>query len=60
MNNNAYSFDLFQMRLMNDMRESIMQDRFPEFVIKFMNEYFHDKSIPSWIQTALAKVNINL
>lgn len=52
--------NLLQMHLMNDMRESIMQDRFPEFVIKFMNEYFNDKPIPSWIPTALAKVNINL
>lgn len=48
------------MRLMKDMRESIMQNRFPEFVKQFMREYFHDKPIPDWIKTALTKVNINL
>lgn len=48
------------MHLMKDMRESIMQDRFPEFVKQFMYEYFRNKPIPDWIKTALAKVNINL
>lgn len=50
----------YQMHLMKDMRESIMEDRFPEFVKKFMYEYFQNKSIPDWIKVALAKVNINL
>lgn len=45
---------------MKDMRESIIEDRFPEFVKTFMARYFHEKPIPEWIKVALAKVNIQL
>lgn len=45
---------------MKDIRESIKQDKFPAFVKEFMQTYFKDQSIPEWIISALAKVNIQL
>lgn len=45
---------------MKDIRESIIEDRFAEFVKMFMAQYFHEKPIPEWIKTTLAKVNIQL
>ncbi|XP_055308328.1 queuine tRNA-ribosyltransferase catalytic subunit [Sitodiplosis mosellana] len=50
----------YQLRLMRDIRESIIEDRFPEFVKTFMAQYFHEKNVPEWIIGALAKVNIQL
>lgn len=51
---------IFQLRLMKDIRESIKIDKFLEFVKTFMQTYFKDQSIPEWIISALAKVNIQL
>lgn len=45
---------------MKDIRESIIADRFPEFVKTFMAEYYQENPVPEWIKTALAKVNIHL
>lgn len=45
---------------MKDIRESIIEDRFPEFVKQFMKEYYNEKPVPIWIKTALTKVNIQL
>ncbi|KAJ2999436.1 Queuine tRNA-ribosyltransferase catalytic subunit 1 [Globomyces sp. JEL0801] len=33
----------FQMRLMEDIRQSIKQDKFPEFVQSFMRTYYHER-----------------
>lgn len=45
---------------MKDIRESILENRFPEFVKTFMYRYFQQKPIPEWIKRALTKVNIQL
>ena len=48
------------MQLMRDIRESIKQDKFPEFIQGFMKMMFPDKSYPDWAVNALASVNIIL
>lgn len=48
------------MQLMRDIRESIKQDKFPEFVQGFMKRMFPDKNYPDWAKNALASVNIFL
>lgn len=45
---------------MRDIRESIKQDRFPEFVQGFMKTMFPDNSYPDWAVKALASINIIL
>jgi len=48
------------MQLMRDIRESIKQDKFPEFVQGFMKTMFPDDNSPDWAVNALASVNIIL
>ena len=48
------------MQLMRDIRESIKQDKFNEFVQSFMKTMFPDNSYPDWAVNALASVNIIL
>lgn len=55
-----FRFSAFQLRLMKDIRESIMENRYPEFVKSFMQRYFKEEPVPKWIVDALAKVNIHL
>lgn len=50
----------FQMRLMRDIRQSIKDQRFPEFVRQFMLGVYPDKNYPSWITNALETVDITL
>ncbi|KAG4071954.1 hypothetical protein HA402_006115 [Bradysia odoriphaga] len=50
----------FQLRLMSDIRESIKENKFPEFVKKFMKQQFADGVVPKWIIDALSKVGISL
>lgn len=51
----------FQLRLMTEMRDSIKEDTFPEFVKEFMKEHFAESSeFPKWIVEALKSVNIEL
>ncbi|XP_021921473.1 queuine tRNA-ribosyltransferase catalytic subunit isoform X2 [Zootermopsis nevadensis] len=50
----------YQLRLMLSIRESIEQQRFPEFVCKFMANIYTNKEYPQWIVDALAAVNIHL
>lgn len=45
---------------MKDVRASIMENRFPEFIKNFMLKYHQDKPIPKWITDALASVNVHL
>ena len=51
---------LLQLRLMRGIRESIEQQRFPEFVCNFMHRMYPSKEYPQWIVDALAAVNILL
>lgn len=49
-----------QLRLMKDIRDSVVADKFPEFVEKFMKQQFGDGPVPKWIIDALNKVGISL
>ena len=48
------------MQLMQNIRESVKKDKFPEFVCGFMNRMFPDKIYPDWAKEALSSVNIIL
>lgn len=48
------------MRLMDNIRSSIIEDRFPKFVQDFMADYYKDGDYPTWLTDALAAVNIHL
>jgi len=50
----------YQKRLMDDMRQAIIDNHFPEFVIDFMLGQFPDKDYPTWVTEALASVGIKL
>ncbi|XP_024941464.1 queuine tRNA-ribosyltransferase catalytic subunit isoform X2 [Cephus cinctus] len=50
----------FQMRLMQNIRESIKKGEFPQFVQQFMLKVYPTKEYPSWIVDALQAVNIYL
>nr|XP_018918238.1 PREDICTED: queuine tRNA-ribosyltransferase catalytic subunit [Bemisia tabaci] len=50
----------FQMHLMRSIRESIKQNRFPEFVKDFMRINYPDGQFPLWIVESLSSVNITL
>lgn len=50
----------FQMRLMKNIRDSITEGRFPEFVKEFMKEVHPDGNYPNWIRDSLRAVNIKL
>ncbi|KAJ1736298.1 Queuine tRNA-ribosyltransferase catalytic subunit 1 [Coemansia biformis] len=49
----------FQMRLMRDIREAIVADRFPQFVRSFMETRF-GRTVPLWIVQALQSVGVDL
>ncbi|KAI8324917.1 queuine tRNA-ribosyltransferase-like protein [Martensiomyces pterosporus] len=49
----------FQMRLMRDIRQAIVDDRFPEFIRLFMQKRF-GRTVPAWIVNALKSVNVDL
>ncbi|KAJ9577244.1 hypothetical protein L9F63_006218, partial [Diploptera punctata] len=55
-----YIYIFFQLRLMRSIRESIEQDRFPEFVRNFMANLYQNTEYPQWIVEALEAVNISL
>ncbi|KAK9870017.1 hypothetical protein WA026_006112 [Henosepilachna vigintioctopunctata] len=50
----------FQLRLMKDIRNSVSENTFPEFVADFMLKNYPKKDYPNWIKESLAKVNISL
>lgn len=50
----------FQMRLMEEIRNSVSENRFPKFVESFMLGLYPDKEYPSWIRDSLKAVNIEL
>lgn len=45
---------------MNDMRDSIKADKFPQFVKTFMKQQFPDGIVSQWIIDALNAVGISL
>ncbi|XP_039428535.1 LOW QUALITY PROTEIN: queuine tRNA-ribosyltransferase catalytic subunit 1 [Corvus cornix cornix] len=51
----------YQMKLMSSMRESILQQRFPEFVREFMDAMYGGRGGPPlWVKEALESVGITL
>ena len=49
------------MRLMQQIRDSVREARFPGFVQQFMDAFYADKGeVPQWIVDALAAVDITL
>jgi len=50
----------YQMQLMGDMRQSLINNEFPSFVQNFMNHQFPQHDYPQWIRDALATVQILL
>nr|XP_021194758.2 queuine tRNA-ribosyltransferase catalytic subunit [Helicoverpa armigera] len=50
----------YQMNLMKTMRENIENGTFPQFVQKFVSEYFTDCEYPKWVIESLSSVGINL
>ncbi|XP_029054169.1 queuine tRNA-ribosyltransferase catalytic subunit isoform X2 [Osmia bicornis bicornis] len=50
----------FQMKLMQNIRQSINEQRFPEFIQVYMLNIYPDKKYPSWIIDVLKAVNVNL
>ena len=55
-----HGFSFFQMRLMRNIRESIMEDRFPAFIKDFMLQVYPNKDYPDWLINSLASVNVQL
>lgn len=51
---------VFQLQLMKDIRQSIKENKFPQFVADFMLNIYPHKGYPSWIRNSLSAVNINL
>lgn len=45
---------------MRSMRESVLADKFPEFVQQFMKEQYPDSKYPEWVVDSLASVGIQL
>lgn len=45
---------------MNGIRDSIKDDKFPQFVREFMKQQYADGVVPSWIIDALNEVGISL
>ncbi|XP_074786250.1 queuine tRNA-ribosyltransferase catalytic subunit 1 isoform X4 [Athene noctua] len=49
----------YQLNLMNSIRESILAQRFPEFVREFLRDMYGPR-VPAWVTEALAAVGITL
>jgi len=46
---------------MRQIRESVIEDRFPQFIHKFFKDLFVEKSAyPEWAVNALKSVNVDL
>lgn len=50
----------YQMQLMKSIRDNIKENKFPEFVRKFMLDMYPCKNYPQWVIDALHSVNIEL
>ncbi|KAG0030598.1 hypothetical protein BGZ81_002463 [Podila clonocystis] len=51
----------YQLRLMRQIRESVIEDRFPQFIHRFFKDLFVEKSAyPEWAVNALKSVNVDL
>lgn len=50
----------FQLQLMRDIRQSIIEDKFEEFVNEYFSKKYGNEEYPDWAVEALKKVNITL
>ena len=51
----------YQLRLMNNIRQAILNDNFPSFIQQFFKELFGGKdNYPIWAVNALKSVNVEL
>ncbi len=50
----------FQLRLMRKIRESIQEDKFPQFIQKFFEDNFPQKDYPQWALDALLAVGVTI
>jgi len=50
----------YQLRLMSQARQSIIDAKFPDFVISFMVQQFPKREYPAWVLDALTSVDIYL
>ncbi|KAJ2976315.1 hypothetical protein NQ176_g5024 [Zarea fungicola] len=51
----------YQLNLMREVRESILQDRFPAYIAEFFGGLYANKSeYPEWAVEALRSVNVDL
>ena len=49
-----------QLTLMRNVRQSILENRFEEFVLEFMSQQYPTGEYDQWVVDALASVNITL
>jgi len=56
----SYHNIAYQLRLMSQARQSIIDAKFPEFVISFMLQQFPKRDYPAWVLDALTSVDIHL
>ncbi len=57
---NTFWICLFQLNLMKNIRESIKQDKFPQFVNDFFHKMYPEKEYPKWAVEALKTVYIHI
>lgn len=50
----------YQLNLMREVRESIINDRFPVFIREFFDRLYPEGNYPDWVVDALKTVNVNL
>lgn len=51
----------YQLNLMKEVRESILEDKFPDFIRRFFGDLYEDKKdYPTWAVSALKGVNVDL
>lgn len=48
------------MQLMRNMRDNIENQTFPQFVQKFVKDYYSDGNYPDWVINSLSSVGINI
>lgn len=51
----------FMMRLVRDMRNAVMEDRFPDYCRSFVRNHFpQSEDVPSWVVDALQEAGVSL
>jgi queuine tRNA-ribosyltransferase len=53
-------FVYFQLNLMRSIHNSILEDKFPQFIRNFFSEMYPNMDYPQWAIEALESVNVKL